>query len=150
MILLLAVHIVAAVVWVGGMAFAYLVLRPSAGVIEPPARLALWRRVFGRFLPIVWVCVAALLASGYGMALIYLGGFEGIGLSIHIMQGAGILMLLLFAHLFFVPWRRFKRAVDSGALAEAPRHLEQIRKLVAINLVLGLLVVIIGATGRYW
>lgn len=150
MILLLAVHILGAVVWVGGMAFAYFVLRPSAGALQASDRLALWRRVFGRFLPIVWASVIALILSGYGMILLYLGGFRGVGLSIHIMQGIGIVMTLLFAHLFFAPWRRFKRAVDSGAIDDAPRHLEQIRMIVAVNLALGLLVVVIGATGRYW
>lgn len=150
MILLLAIHVLGAVVWVGGMAFAYVVLRPSAAALQPPDRLALWRRVFGRFLPIVWASVIALLFSGYGMILLSLGGFRGAGLSIHIMQGIGILMMLLFAHLFFVPWQRFKRAVDTGAIKDAPPHLEQIRKIVAVNLVLGLAVVVIGATGRYW
>ena len=34
--LLIALHILAAVVWVGGIFFAYMVLRPSAGPLEPP------------------------------------------------------------------------------------------------------------------
>jgi uncharacterized membrane protein len=150
MVLLLALHIVAAVIWVGGMAFAYLVLRPSAGPLEPPLRLGLWRRVFGRFLPLVWASVIALLASGYGMAFGFLGGVRGAGLHVHIMQGTGILMMMLFFHLFFAPWKRFGRALDGGALPEAARNLDQIRVIVLINLVLGLVTVVVGATGRYW
>ena len=46
MILLLAAHILAALFWVGGMAFAYTMLRPAAGALEAPARLTLWRDVF--------------------------------------------------------------------------------------------------------
>ena len=43
-------HAIAAVVWVGGMFFAYLVLRPAVGgITPPPERLKLWDRVFGRF-----------------------------------------------------------------------------------------------------
>jgi len=64
MILGLALHIVAAVIWVGGMFFAYMVLRPSAGPLEPALRLPLWHRVFGRFFPWVWASIVALLASG--------------------------------------------------------------------------------------
>ncbi len=67
MILGLAIHILAAVIWVGGMFFAYLVLRPSAGPLEPALRLSLWQRVFARFFPVVWASILALVASGYGM-----------------------------------------------------------------------------------
>jgi len=42
-ILLLAIHVLATVFWVGGMAFAYLVLRPAAAPLDPAARLTLWR-----------------------------------------------------------------------------------------------------------
>ena len=46
---LLTIHVLSAVVWVGGMFFALLVLRPAVGPLEPAVRLALWRRVFARF-----------------------------------------------------------------------------------------------------
>ena len=150
MVPLLAIHILAAVVWVGGMFFAYLVLRPSAGPLDPPVRLPLWRRVFGRFFPWVWASVAALLISGYAMIFVGFGGFRGAGLHVHVMQAIGIVMMLLFFHLYFAPWRRFREAVDAGALPEARGRLEQIRLVVAINLVLGLVTVAVGATGRYW
>ena len=57
--LLLAIHLLAAVFWVGGMSFAYMVLRPAAGGLDPVLRLPLWRRVFARFLPWVGVSVVA-------------------------------------------------------------------------------------------
>ena len=107
MALLIALHVLAVTVWVGGMFFAYVVLRPSAGPLEPEARLALWQSVFRRFFPWVWTSIVVLLASGYGMMFVYFGGFAGAGLYIHVMQGIGIVMMLLFMHLFFVPWRRF-------------------------------------------
>jgi len=97
-------HVVAAVVWVGGMFFAYMVLRQSAGPLEPAVRLALWHRVFRRFFPWVWASIVLLLLSGYGMIFLYLGGFAGAGLHVYVMQGTGILMMLLFLHLFFGPW----------------------------------------------
>jgi len=147
---LLALHILAAVFWVGGMAFAYLVLRPAAGPLEPTARLPLWRRVFAGFLPSVGAGIAVLLLSGYGLLFLIFGGFRGAPMYVHIMQGTGILMMLLYGHLMGVPWKRFRLAVDGGALAEAAKHLNQIRQLVAINLVLGIITVVVGSTGRYW
>ncbi|MGZ5141189.1 MAG: CopD family protein [Burkholderiales bacterium] len=149
MALLIAIHVLAVVVWVGGMFFAYMVLRQSAGPLEPEARLALWHRVFRRFFPFVWSSIILLLASGYGMLFLYFGGFAGAPLYIHIMQGIGILMMLLFLHLFFVPWRRFGDAVQRKHAPEAGKHLGQIRRVVAANLVLGLLTIIVGASGRF-
>jgi uncharacterized membrane protein len=150
MTILVALHALAAVVWVGGMFFAYIVLRPAAGPLETPARLSLWQRVFSRFFPWVWASIAVLLVSGYAMLFLRFGGFAGAGLHIHVMQLTGILMMLLFLHLFFAPWRRFSRAVASGALQDAGAALGQIRRIVAINLVLGLLTVAVGASGRFW
>jgi uncharacterized membrane protein len=135
---------------VGGMFFAYMVLRQSVGPLEPAMRLALWHRVFSRFFPWVWASIVLLLISGYSMMLLYFGGFAGAGLHIHLMQGTGILMMLLFLHLFFVPWRRFRHAVEREAFPEAAKELDQIRRIVAINLMLGLLTVIAGASGRFW
>jgi uncharacterized membrane protein len=148
--LLIALHILAAVVWVGGMFFAYLVLRPALGPLEPEARAVVWQRVFGHFFPWVWLSVVVLLASGYGMLFLYSGGFAGAGGSIHLMQAIGIVMMLLFAHLYFVPWRRFSGAVEGKHFPEAVKQLNQIRRIVATNLVLGLLTIAVGASGRFW
>jgi uncharacterized membrane protein len=150
MIVGLALHILAAVIWVGGMFFAYVALRPSAGALEPALRLPLWHRVFGRFFPWVWASIVALLASGYFMVFAGFGGFRGVGLHVHVMQTTGILMMMLFLHLFYAPWKRFRRAIAAGDLAAAGKNLEQIRILVATNLILGLVTVIVGASGRYW
>jgi uncharacterized membrane protein len=150
MAMLVALHVLAAVAWVGGMFFAYMVLRPSAGPLEPRLRLALWQRVFGRFFPWVWASIAVLLASGYAMLFLHFGGFTGAGLHIHVMQATGILMMLLFLHLFFVPWRRFSRALEAGQFDSAAHSLNQMRRIVAINLVLGIITIAAGASGRFW
>jgi uncharacterized membrane protein len=150
LIVALALHILAAVIWVGGMFFAYMVLRPSAGPLDPALRLPLWHRVFGRFLPMVGAAIVVLLASGYAMVFLGFGGFARVAPYINIMQTTGIVMMLLFLHLYFAPWRRFRRAIAAGDLPAAGRSLEQIRVLVATNLALGLITVVIGATGRYW
>jgi uncharacterized membrane protein len=150
LIVLLGLHILAAMFWVGGMAFAYFMLRPATGPLEPPVRLALWRRVFARFLPAVGVSIVALLLSGYGMQFIIFGGFKGIPPYIQAMQGIGIVMMMLYLHLLFAPWRRFQAALDSGALPAAAKSLNQIRIIVAVNLVLGVVTILAGSTGRYW
>jgi uncharacterized membrane protein len=148
--LLLAVHLLAAVFWVGGMAFAYTVLRPAAGPLDPSLRLPLWHRIFSRFLPWVGVSIVALLATGLAMMFLVFGGPSTNPLYVQVMATIGIVMMLLYLHLVFAPWRRFRAALDSGALPEAARRLNQIRIIVAINLVLGILTLVVGGTGRYW
>jgi uncharacterized membrane protein len=144
-VFLLLLHILSAVVWVGGMFFAHQMVRPSVGPLDPPVRLALWRRIFQRFFSRVWFAVALLLLSGLTMQLL---GIDG--LHVHIMEGLGLVMMLAFAHLYFAPWKRFRRAVDGADFPAAAIQLNQIRRIVEFNLALGLLVVAIGATGRYW
>lgn len=147
--ILMALHALAAVVWVGGMAFAYFALRPAAQGMSLAERLALWSRVFGRFFLWVWIAIAVLVTSGYWLVFGALGGMANLGLHVHLMQGLGWLMFLLFGHVFFGPWRRMRAAMAAESLEEAGRYLNQIRRLIAVNLALGLAVVAIAAGGRY-
>ena len=148
--LALALHILGAVVWVGGMFAAYVCLRPAAGGLEPPQRLTLWRGFFQRFFPWVWVAVVLLLASGYWMLVSAFGGFAKAPLYINLMQAIGLVMVALYAWLFHGPWLKFKRAVDARAWPDAGAQLNRIRRIIAVNLPLGLIVVAIGGTGRFW
>lgn len=146
----LALHALAAAIWVGGMAFAYWFLRPAAGVLDGPERQKLWRGVFSRFFPVVWASIVVLLATGYYLVFWVYGGFGATGMHVHIMHLLGLIMMALFAHVFFAPWRRFRNAVEQGEQEVAARNLNTIRRLVAVNLTLGLIVVAVGASGRYW
>jgi len=142
----LILHIFSAVVWVGGMFFALVVLRPASGLLDPAARLALWLRVFTRFFPWVFAAIILLLASGFALML---GGYAT-GLHVHLMMGIGIIMMLIFLHLYFAPWKRFRVALAAADNAAAAAQLNQIRILVTVNLILGLVTVAIGSSGRYW
>lgn len=146
----LILHILAATVWVGGMFFAYQILRPATAALEPGPRQELWARVLAGFFAWVIAAIVLLLLSGYWMVFAVFGGFRGLALYINLMQGLGILMILLFFHLYFAPWRRYRAAVARQDWAEGARQLAQIRLIVAINLGLGLLTVAIGGSGRYW
>jgi len=148
--LLLILHALSAVVWVGGMFFARLVLGPAAGSLEPGPRLTLWSQVLGRFFSWVFAAIILLLLTGYALVFAVYGGFGAVGLPVNLMQGIGILMMLLFLHLYFAPWRRFRAAVAQQDWAEGGRQLSQIRLVVTINLALGAIVVAIGSSARYW
>jgi uncharacterized membrane protein len=108
------------------------------------------RVTFQKFFPWVWTAVLLLLVSGYSMVFIVFGGFAGAGLHVHLMQGIGWLMIALFVWLFHGPWLAFKRAVDGEDWPSAGTSLDRIRQIISINLPLGLIVVLIGASGRFW
>ncbi len=150
MYIAITLHLLAVVIWVGGMFFAYMALRPvAATLLEPSLRLPLWSQTFARFFPWVWTAVILLLVTGYWMILNVFGGFASLALYIHIMQGGGILMMLIFLHVFFAPYRRLKQAVAAGDFATAGKHLAQIRKLIGLNLTLGIALIVITSSGRY-
>jgi len=146
----LVLHSLAAVVWVGGMFFAHQALRPGTAALEPEPRLMLWSRVLSRFFTWVFVAIFLLLLTGYAMVFSAYNGLTATRLHIQLMQAIGILMMLIFLHLYFAPWRRFRSAVVRRDWIEGGRQLAQIRTIVTINLVLGLIVVAIGSSGRYW
>ena len=143
-------HVVSVVIWVGGMFFAYMVLRPvAAAQLEPPVRLNLWAGVFSNFFPWVWVCVAVVLLTGLWMIFAVFGGMGKVGLYVHAMLGLGILMMLIFLHVYFAPFRRLQRAVDDEDWPAGGKQLAQIRMMVGINLLLGLVTIAIASGGRY-
>jgi len=150
MFIAITLHLLAVVVWVGGMFFAYMALRPvAATLLDPPQRMPLWSLTFARFFPWVWVSVILLPVTGYWMILKVFGGFASLALYIHIMQGVGILMMLIFLHVFFAPYRRLKQAVAANDFAAAGKHLALIRKLIGLNLILGMALIVVASSGRY-
>lgn len=145
-----ALHSIAAVLWVGGMFFAYLCLRPAMGALEPPARCTLWRVALGRFFAVVWGCVVALLLSGFYLIGSVFGGMKNVGPHVHIMIAVGVLMMLLFMHVQFGPFRKLKAAVAAEDWPAAGAQVGRIRPVVAINLGLGLFVVLVASGGAWF
>ena len=80
--------------------------------------------------------------------LYLLGGFGGRAPYVHIMLAIGVVMMLIFAHVFFAPFKRLTRAVQSKDWPAGGAALGQIRKLVGLNLILGLVTVAVAILGR--
>ena len=144
------IHLLSALIWVGGMFFAYMVLRPAAvEVLEGPFRLSLWDAVFRRFFNWVWVLIAAILISG--LYMIYLsGGMLYAARYVHLMLALGIAMTVIFSYVYFACYVPLSLDVANKNWKDAAEKLAKIRKLIAVNLSLGLLIVGIVAIGRAW
>ena len=150
MILAITLHVLAAVIWVGGMFFAYTALRPvAAAQFEPPIRLTLWSAVFKRFFPWVMVCIVLLLLTGTWMISL-IGGMSAVGLHVHIMLLIGVIMMLIFLHVYFNPFKKLKLSVIEKDWPTGGLALNQIRQLIAVNLILGLITVAIATGGRFF
>jgi uncharacterized membrane protein len=140
-------HLLSVLVWVGGMFFAYVVLRPAAvDMLEPPPRLKLWNDVFRRFFKWVWTSIALLLISGIGMIALY-GGMAHVGPHVHIMLALGIAMIAIYGHVYFALYKKLNRFVTAQSWKEAGEILSKIRKLVGLNLTLGLVTVCVAVSG---
>jgi uncharacterized membrane protein len=148
--LLKTVHVLAVVLWVGGMLFAHFFLRPALQVLEPPQRLKLMREVLRRFFAAVLVASLLVLASGLWMvgraarAAVQGGGGFSWPPDWIVMTALGVLMLAIFGHIRFVLYKRFAAALDAGDLPAAAAGLARVRTWVGTNLAIGLVVIAVA------
>lgn len=147
--LLLAAHLLAITAWVGGMAFAVFVFRPSLSALEPPQRLLLQRQVLRRFVRLIWHAMPVALLSGWGLLFGFYGGFAGAGWHVHLMQLTALVMAAVFVAAAVGPWRAFRAAFDRGDRTAAAAAAERIRNRMQMNLALGVLTIAMAAIGRF-
>lgn len=144
----LFLHVACVVVWVGGMFFAYVCLRPAAvEVLEPPLRLTLWKRVFERFFPWVWIAVGVILGTGFAMLTGL--GMANAPLNLHLMFASGLVMVGIFVGVVSVPFAALKEAVAAGNWPAGGAALGRIRQLVGFNLLLGVATIALATLGRW-
>jgi uncharacterized membrane protein len=137
-------HLIAAIVWMGGMTFMLLALRPAThAVMQAPARAELMVQVWQRFFVAVLVAIVVLLVSGgsmFGTAM--KASREATGHAVAplgwtFMTGLGSLMFLIFGHIYFAGFKKFRRAVAAAQWPDAAKAASQIHLLMVVNFVLG-------------
>lgn len=144
--LLYALHVLAAVIWVGGMFFAWMVLRPAAvSELQPPERLRLWAEVFRRFFHWVWATLVLLPVSGIGLWHLRFDSLVAAPRYVHVMAGLFLVMLALFLRIQLLQLPALKRAIAAQNWPEGGAVLGRIRRLVGINLSLGLVVIALAS-----
>lgn len=144
--LVYSLHVLAALVWVGGMFFAWMVLRPAAiKALEGPARLKLWVEVFQGFFRWVWVAVVLLPVSGVVMLNLHFTGFENAPRYVQVMMGLYVVMTALFIRIQALMLPELRTAVAEQDWPAGASVLGRIRRVVGINLLVGLAVVVIAS-----
>lgn len=137
-------HVLSIVVWVGGMVFAHFFLRPAAvEVLAPPQRVPLMHGALRRFLNALIPFVIIVLVTGLGMVHWALQESRKVGLAFPmpldwtLMAVFGVIMMLIFAFVRFVLFRRLSVAVQSSDWPTGGQALQMIRFWVATNMVIG-------------
>ena len=144
--LLVFLHLVAAITWMGGMAFILFAMRPAAlATLQAPTRPQFLLATLGRFFPLVWLSIAVILVTG--LIIMLQVGFARSPIGWHAMFGIGLVMMAIFAHIFFAPYRRARRAAALQDWPSAARGLEQIHTLVILNFSLGWIAI---AAALFW
>jgi len=146
---IIGLHLLGAVLWVGGMFFAVAVLRPSLAGQSPAERMAVWRLVLPRFFRWVAAAIVLLVVTGLGALHLYHGGLFGAGLHVDVMMLFALVMVAFYLFAVALPWRAFRKALDGGDLAAAAHHLDHVKAVVSVNLGLGLVTAFIGAAGTF-
>jgi len=141
------IHLLAILLWVGGMIFAHCFLRPAVAALEPAQRLRLMRDVLSRFLNAVLAAVILTLVTGLWMIgrtareIVSAGGSFDMPHSWMTMAALGFIMAAIFGHIRFAAYPRLHRAVQAEQWPAAAKALGTIKNLVTINLVIGLVTI---------
>ncbi|MCS6957696.1 MAG: CopD family protein [Aquificaceae bacterium] len=126
---LLFFHLLFAILWIGGMIYSLLFLKPAVKALpQEDQRSRVLKGVFSRFFPAVWLAILILFITGMGLWHGYRKDFSQNPL-FHAKLFLFALMTIIFAYIYFFLYRRDK--------------LSQIPNLIAVNLLLGLLVLLI-------
>ncbi|MHB1281711.1 MAG: CopD family protein [Acidithiobacillus sp.] len=143
------VHIIAVVVWIGGLFFATVVLVPvlQAEIAQASTRIPLLHAILRRFFLWVGISGAVLLGSGYTMVPLFYGGFAALSAPVSIMVVLGTIMVMLALHVYFAPLKRLRRAVRDQDWKAGARALGQVRLFSSVNLLLSLVVILMGVWG---
>ena len=147
--ILKTLHLLAIIVWIGGMVFAHFFLRPALGALEPSVRVRLMHAVLGRFFNAVLAASTVALVTGVWMIgrmakqMVQAGVRFNMPLEWTVMATLGIVMVLIFGHIRFSLYKRLSRAVQAADWPAGAAALAQIRLWVVVNLILGVVIVLV-------
>lgn len=118
-------HILSAIIWIGGMLFLALVIVPTTRDLPPADRAALFGAVGRRFRTVGWVCIVILLATGTVNATYRGVTWDNLfsatlwsspfGMTLALKLGVVVVMLALSAYHDFVIGPRSVRLAEAAA-----------------------------------
>jgi uncharacterized membrane protein len=141
-------HLLGAIAWAGGMWFAYFCLRPAAAeILDPPKRLPLWVATFERFFRYIAAAVVVIVISGFTMLI--QAGLRAAPVGWLVMTALGLVMTMVFSYVYLILFPKLRTHCVASAWPNAAIVMNDIRRLVAINLMLALGTVVAAVFARY-
>lgn len=142
-------HLIAGIVWMGGMTFMLFALRPAAvATLEAQPRAVLMSQVWQRFYALVLIAIVVLFATGTHLytstfrAARMATGAGSVPLGWNVMLVLGVTMMLVFGHIYFAGFKKYKRAVAAADWPLAAKAGGLIHKMTLLNFALGWLAII--------
>jgi len=143
-------HAIAATLWIGGIFFALIALRPAAQeLLQPEERLRLWQGTYRNFFRLVWLLISILIATGYYQLFFRFGGFANSQPYLHLMHTIGLIMVVIFFYIYFGFYGRLCRSIDNEDMSAASDLLKKMRPVMTTNLFLGIAITAVGVCGPY-
>jgi len=147
--LVLFLHVISAIIWVGGMIAIRLAVHPAMqNIEEPKVKMARTLEILRNFFSIVTIAVALIIVTAVVMSIGM--GFKGTDLSIivHAKEAIWLIMTLNFGVMIYRR-NRAERAFLSGAMQEAKEMLAPLAKfMIPVNIILGIVALYLGITLR--
>ena len=140
----LAFHIAAMAIWIGGTAYALVVISPSLGLLDPTPRANVHLQTLRRFFRLVWHVMPIVLLTGWAMLIGKEGGFAHAPWFVNTMQTIALVMTALFVWSVFGPYRRLRRAIRPTAAM-----FDSVRGLLITIFGLGVLTILVASLGHF-
>lgn len=129
-------HIVSAILLVGGSAFVAACLLPSMRLLEDNFRESLMTMVSKRFVKVLWIGMVGLIVSGVYNWVLSVGDYKAMGPKGNAVIGTKV---LLAAIMFIIIW-----AQSTGLIKLKPRA------CLIINLHLAAIIILLAGLLRFW
>lgn len=159
---LLVIHVLAAIVWIGGMIFIALILAPVTRALPEAERTALFGVIGQRFSRVGWICLALLAATGTAYVAVYAPNLEfllasraGPILAIKLLFVIALAVLSWLHDFVYGPKQveltaKIARGEAEPGLRDTVARLRrQVRLVAQLSLVLALIVVSLGVSLRW-
>ena len=145
-----ALHLLATVLWIGGMAFINIVLEPSLTLVDPAQRGKIMGMIGKRFSMVAWGSVILLLVTGFLKTPdgLLFDTSEGYGITLFLKHIVVVLMILIGLRISLVLVPRSQReAPQAGQPPSAAfvKTQKQFHLLSRLNFALGIIVLILIA-----
>lgn len=138
-----AAHQIGFVILLGGIFFMLFALRPASRDLDTgEERILVYFRYYKSLLRWIWFALLLLWVSGVSKILAM--DIQHLPLKVGLMAGAGAVMTVLTLLAHFAVYYEMDEAIYAAHWPRAARRGSRLRKIMALNLLIGLMLIVVG------